>query len=78
MVEGDRSKVKAGEYLIHQNASMREVMDTLVSGRQILHSVTIPEGLTSEQVVDRLRANDVLMGDIREIAAGGQSSARDL
>jgi UPF0755 protein len=71
LVEGDRSKVKAGEYLIHQNASMREVMDTLVSGRQILHSVTIPEGLTSQEVVDRLRANDLLMGDIREVPAEG-------
>jgi UPF0755 protein len=71
VVEGDRSKVKAGEYLIHRNASMREVMDTLVSGRQILHPVTIPEGLTSQQVVDKLRANDLLMGDIREIPPEG-------
>ena len=71
LVEGDRSRVKAGEYLIHQNASMSEVMDTLVSGRQILHSVTIPEGLTSDQVVERLRANDVLMGDIRETPPEG-------
>jgi UPF0755 protein len=71
LVEGDRSRVKAGEYLIHQGASMREVMDTLVSGRQILHSVTIPEGLTSEQVVERLRGNDILMGDIRETPPEG-------
>lgn len=71
LIEGDRSRVKAGEYLIHQNASMREVMDTLVSGRQILHSVTIPEGLTSQEVVDRLRANDLLMGDVREVPAEG-------
>ncbi|HEY0146019.1 MAG TPA: endolytic transglycosylase MltG [Methylovirgula sp.] len=71
VVEGDRSKMKAGEYLIHRNASMREVMDTLVSGRQILHPVTIPEGLTSQQVVDKLRANDLLMGDIREIPPEG-------
>ncbi|WP_297295732.1 endolytic transglycosylase MltG [uncultured Methylovirgula sp.] len=71
LLEGDRSKVKAGEYLIHERASMREVMDTLVSGRQILHSVTIPEGLTSQEVVDRLRHNDLLMGDIREIPPEG-------
>ncbi|MEW6436996.1 MAG: endolytic transglycosylase MltG [Pseudomonadota bacterium] len=71
LIEGDRSKVKAGEYLVREHASMREVMDTLVSGRQILHSVTIPEGLTSQEVVDRLRANDLLMGDIREIPQEG-------
>ena len=51
LVEGRRSKIKAGEYLFKQSASMRDVIDILVSGRQVLHSVTIPEGLTSEQIV---------------------------
>ena len=63
--------VKAGEYMFRQNASLQDVIDTLVAGRQILHSVTIPEGLTSEQVVQRLRDNDVLAGDIREIPREG-------
>jgi UPF0755 protein len=71
LIEGNRSRVRAGEYLFRQNASMREVIDTLVSGKQILHSVTIPEGLTSEQVVERLRDNDLLLGDIREIPEEG-------
>ncbi|HEY5225652.1 MAG TPA: endolytic transglycosylase MltG [Methylovirgula sp.] len=71
MAEGKRSKIKAGEYLFKQNASMGDVIDILVSGRQVLHSVTIPEGLTSQQVVDRLRHNDLLQGDIREIPKEG-------
>ncbi len=71
VIEGDRSRVKAGEYLFRQSASMRDVIDTLVNGKQILHSVTIPEGLTSEQIVDRLRDNDLLMGDVREIPKEG-------
>jgi len=71
LVEGNRSRVKAGEYLFKQNASMREVMDTLVSGKQILHAVTVPEGLTSEQVVDLLRKSDLLLGDINEIPKEG-------
>jgi UPF0755 protein len=71
VIEGDRSRVRAGEYLFRQSASMHDVIDTLVNGKQILHSVTIPEGLTSEQIVDRLRDNDLLMGDIREIPKEG-------
>jgi UPF0755 protein len=59
-VEGDRSKVKAGEYLFKQNASAQDVMDTLISGRQILHSITIPEGLNTEQILDRLSQSDFL------------------
>lgn len=71
LVEGARSKLKAGEYLFRQNASLREVLDTLVNGRQILHAVTIPEGLTSQQIVERLRASDVLVGDLKDIPPEG-------
>jgi len=71
LVEGARSKLKAGEYLFRQQASLREVLDTLVNGRQILHAVTIPEGLTSQQIVERLRGSDVLVGDIKDIPPEG-------
>ncbi len=71
MASGKRSKIKAGEYLFKQQASIHDVIDVLVSGRQVLHSVTIPEGLTSEQIVERLRHNDLLLGDIREIPKEG-------
>jgi UPF0755 protein len=71
VLEGNRSRVKAGEYLFKQQASLRDVIDTLVSGREILHSITIPEGLTSEQIVQRLRDNDLLTGDVREIPKEG-------
>jgi UPF0755 protein len=69
--EGKRESVKAGEYLFHANASMRDVIDTLVSGKQILHAITIPEGLTSEQIIQRLRSNEVLVGDVHEIPKEG-------
>ncbi len=78
VVEGNRSKLKAGEYLFHQHASLRDVIDIVVNGRQILHTITIPEGLTSEQVVQRLRDIDVLAGDVREQPQGGHAAAGDL
>lgn len=71
LLEGDRSQVRAGEYMFKQGASLRDVIDLLVSGKQILHAVTFPEGLTSEQVVDRLRDSDVLVGDIAKIPDEG-------
>ena len=71
LVEGNRSKIKAGEYLFKQNASLREVIDTMVSGREILHSITIPEGLTSEQIIQRIRDFDLLSGDLREVPKEG-------
>jgi UPF0755 protein len=71
LLEGNRSKVKAGEYLFKQNASLSDVIDTLVSGKQVLHAITIPEGLTSEQIVERLRTSDILVGDITDVPKEG-------
>lgn len=71
VLEGSRSKVKAGEYLFKQEASLQDVIDTLVSGKEILHSITIAEGLTSEQIVQKLRESDLLSGDVRDIPKEG-------
>jgi UPF0755 protein len=66
-----QNKLKAGEYEIRRAASMRDVLDTLVEGRAVLHKVSIPEGLTSKQVVDRLNAHEMLKGEIAEIPEEG-------
>jgi UPF0755 protein len=63
--------LKAGEYLFERQASVRDVLDTLVEGRAILHQVTIPEGLTSEQVVQKLLEADVLTGSVGEVPREG-------
>lgn len=65
------ASLKAGEYLIPAHASMRDIMDTMVTGKGILYSVTIPEGLTSQEIVDRLKADPVLVGDIKQIPPEG-------
>ena len=64
-------KIKAGEYNIKVNASLRDVLDTLVEGKSILNSVAIPEGLTSYQIIEKLRADPGLAGDIVEIPPEG-------
>jgi UPF0755 protein len=71
LVQNKRGALKAGEYLFKQAVSLQEVMDELISGRQLLHAVTIPEGLTSEQIAQRLRENDILAGDISETPKEG-------
>ncbi len=64
-------KIKAGEYNIKVNASLRDVLDTLVEGKSILYSVSIPEGLTSYQIVERLKADPDLAGDVEEVPPEG-------
>ena len=68
---GHQANLQAGEYLIPVQASMREIMDLMVEGRINVYAVTIPEGLTSQQIVDRLVADEVLVGEITEIPAEG-------
>lgn len=59
--EGD---LKAGEYEIPAHASMSSILRILREGRSILHRITIPEGLTSEQIMLLVEANPVLVGDM--------------
>ena len=63
--------LKAGEYEFRKAASMRQVLDTLVEGKSIAHKVTLAEGLTSQQIVERIQANPDLKGTIAEIPAEG-------
>lgn len=71
LVEGARGKLKQGEYLFKKKISLREVIDELVAGRQLMHSLTIPEGLTSEQIMQRLRESDLLVGEVIETPKEG-------
>ena len=66
LLEGARTKLKQGEYLFKAKASLHDVIDELVAGRQIMHSLTIPEGLTTEQILQRMRESDMLAGDVVE------------
>src|ERR1700675_851865 len=66
-----RADLKPGEYSFQKNASLRDVIGTMVEGKVVQHSLTIPEGLTSEQIVARLTDNDIFAGSIREVPREG-------
>ncbi|OLP58544.1 4-amino-4-deoxychorismate lyase [Xaviernesmea oryzae] len=68
----DKETLKAGEYEIKAGASMQEIMELLKSGKSILYSASLPEGLTVRQMFDRLAADPVLEGDLpRELPPEG-------
>jgi UPF0755 protein len=66
-----REDLKAGEYQFKAHASLRDVVATIVEGRVVAHQFTVPEGLTSEQIVARLLEDDVLVGNIKEVPREG-------
>jgi UPF0755 protein len=65
------SELKPGEYSFQKNASLRDVIATIVEGKVVQHSVTIAEGLTSEQIIAKLSDNDLFSGSVREIPREG-------
>ncbi|MHA6642064.1 endolytic transglycosylase MltG [Mesorhizobium sp. A623] len=61
---GNDGSLKAGEYEIRPHASMRDIMELLKSGKSVLYSLTIPEGLTVEQALERVADQAALTGDM--------------
>ena len=55
--------LKAGEYSFPAAASMRQVMEILRSGETVVRRLTVPEGLTSQEIVALVAAAEGLSGD---------------
>jgi UPF0755 protein len=66
VLDGNRGALKRGEYAFKAGMSMNDIENDLIAHRVVRYKLTIPEGLTSEQIVDRLREDPVLTGEIRE------------
>ena len=66
-----RGDLKHGEYKFAKQASLADVVDTIIDGKVVQHSLTIAEGLTSEQIVAKLLETDALSGTIKEIPREG-------
>jgi len=62
--QGKARTLKAGEYEVAAHSSIADILDILTQGRSIEYAFTVPEGLTVQQIFDRLAANEVLIGDL--------------
>lgn len=63
--------LKHGEYKFARQASLSDVVETLSEGKVVQHNFTVAEGLTSEQIVQRLLETDALSGQIKQIPREG-------
>ncbi len=66
-----QGQIKAGDFRIPAGASMSEILRVLTETNPIRYAVTIPEGWTSWEVLQRLDANSDLTGNISELPAEG-------
>lgn len=64
-------QLKAGDYVFDPGRSIRQVANEIAEGRSVLTTVTIPEGLTSHQIVERLKADATLTGTLTVVPPEG-------
>ncbi len=64
-------EIKFGEYQFPKQASLHDAISILTDGKVVQHQISIPEGLTSDQILQRLLDADVLTGNVREVPREG-------
>ena len=68
---GNAGQIKAGEYSFPAHSSPKMVMTILVSGETYIRRLVIPDGLTSEQIVELLDKAKGLKGVVTSIPLNG-------
>lgn len=61
---GDANNLQSGEYQFGVGFSPRAAMNLIMSGKRIAHTLTVPSGLTTAQIVKLVQSTDGLDGDI--------------
>jgi UPF0755 protein len=68
---GKAMQLQAGEFEFKKQASLEDVLEILSQGKAVLYRLSIPEGLTSQQIVARLNGEENLTGEITEVPLEG-------
>jgi len=66
------TRLKAGEYLLTPNMSLKDILLTFTSGNVIMHRLTLPEGLTTAQMLALIENNSLLSGHMTENVNEGE------
>ena len=64
MARGATKSLQAGEFLIPASASSEDVLKILLSGKTVVRRLTVAEGLTTAEIIDRLLRAKGLKGTI--------------
>ena len=64
-------RLKAGEFAFPAGISLKGALDLLESGETVVRRLTVPEGLTSAEIVALVSQADGLTGELDEVPAEG-------
>ena len=63
-LQGQAGGLHAGEFELPARASMATILEIFIRGEVVLYPVALPEGLTSQQIIERLEGLAFLNGDV--------------
>ena len=63
-LNGFHNRIKFGEYIIPRAASIKEIIDKLISGVSAQYTITIPEGLSTDSVIRLINKDIRIKGDL--------------
>jgi len=64
MIDPSPKPIKAGEYEVPAHTSMQTLVELLQSGKVVQRRLTIPEGMTTPEVLELVRKTEALTGNI--------------
>lgn len=64
MIDPAPKPIKAGEYEVPAHTTMRALVDLLQSGKVVQRRLTVPEGVTTAEVIELVRKTEALTGEI--------------
>lgn len=64
MIDPSPKPIKAGEYEVPAHISMQDLVELLQSGKVVQRRLTVPEGMTTYEVVELVRKTEALAGEI--------------
>ncbi|PZN92911.1 MAG: endolytic transglycosylase MltG [Alphaproteobacteria bacterium] len=67
---GSDRPIQAGSYTLNRGVGWRRYLEAMQQGKVVRHSLTIPEGLPSAIVADRLNAQAMLIGRVEAPVEG--------
>ena len=70
-LKGFHDKIKFGEYMIPKTASIKDILDVVVTGVSVQNKITIPEGLSTISVIHRINNDPRIKGDLISFSEEG-------
>jgi UPF0755 protein len=64
MIDPTPRTIKAGEYEVPARTSMVALLELLQSGKQVQRRFTVPEGMTTHEILELLKKTEMLQGDV--------------